>query len=153
TGYDNKGFEEMYTYNRGTEVIRCASCRPDGNPPTSDVEASQGGPFMADDGRVFFATRDSLVPQDTDGTVNDIYEFVGGRPQLISSGTAARDTTAGGAFFPVVRLGLESVSGDGRDVYFTTYDSLTTNDQNGPFVKFYDARAGGGFDFNYTLAP
>src|SRR5262249_36494438 len=77
----------------------------------------------------------------------------GGRPQLISSGTGARDTTAGGAFFPVVRLGLESVSSDGRDVFFTTYDTLTSNDQNGPFVKFYDARAGGGFDFKYTLAP
>ncbi len=153
TGYDNKGFKEMYSYSADTGTIRCASCRPDGLPPTDSVETSQGGPFMTDDGRVFFTTKDSLVPQDTNGNVIDVYEFVGGRPQLISSGTGLRDLTAGGAFFPAVRIGLEAVSGDGTDVYFSTYDTLVPDDQNGPFVKFYDARTGGGFDFQYQIAP
>ncbi len=46
---------------------------------------------MADDGRAFFATEDSLVPRDKNGDIFDVYEYVGGRPQLISSGLAARD--------------------------------------------------------------
>ena len=72
----------MYTYDPETGTIRCASCIPTGTPPTimrfeppgfrainttSDVLASQSGPFMSDDGRVAFATSDALVPQDTDG--------------------------------------------------------------------------------------
>ena len=40
---------------------------------------------MADDGRTFFATKDSLVPRDKNGEITDVYEYVGGRPQLISS--------------------------------------------------------------------
>ena len=45
---------------------------------------------MANDGRAFFATSDALVPQDTNGAV-DVYEYVDGRPQLITTGTAASD--------------------------------------------------------------
>ena len=41
---------------------------------------------MADDGRTFFATKDSLVPRDNNGAITDVYEYAGGRPQLISSG-------------------------------------------------------------------
>ena len=96
TGYDNHGFKEMYTYNAATEAIRCASCNPSGAAPTVNVQASQGGPFMSDDGRAFFATREALVPQDTDGII-DVYEFVDGRPQLITTGTGTRDFGAPGA--------------------------------------------------------
>ena len=155
TGYDNHGFKEMYTYDAETGAIRCASCRPDGIAPTVSVEASQGGPFMADDGRVFFSTKDALVPQDTDGGIIDVYEYAGGRPQLISSGTGTRDSTGGGGsnvFFPAVNTGLESVSADGVDVIFSTYDTLVSQDTNGPFIKFYDARTGGGFEPDPDLA-
>ena len=62
TSYDNKGFQEIYTYNPDTGLIRCASCNPTGAPPTADVEASQNGRFMADDGRTFFASKDALDP-------------------------------------------------------------------------------------------
>ncbi len=43
--------------------------------------------------------------------------------------------------------GLEGVSADGVDVFFSTFDTLVPEDQNGEFIKFYDARAGGGFPF------
>jgi hypothetical protein len=108
---------------------------------------------MADDGRVFFTTRDALVPEDANGNINDVYEFVNGRPQLITSGTGGRDTTGAGFLFPATRTGLESVSSDGRDVFFSTFETLVDEDVNGPFVKFYTARTGGGFDFQYELAP
>ncbi len=156
TGYDNRGFREMYTYGADAGAITCASCRPDGLPPTGDVLASQGGPFMADDGRAFFTTPDSLTPQDSNGNVLDVYEYVGGRPQLISAGTGSRDFTGGNtllSIFPGVHTGLESVSADGRDVYFSTFDTLVPEDHNGPFVKFYVARTGGGFTQLADLAP
>ena len=103
TAYDNHGWREMYTYDAETRTIKCASCIPDGSPPTimradppgfrsinktADVMASESGPFMANDGRVAFTTSDALVPQDTDG-VEDVYEYVDSRPRLISSGTSS----------------------------------------------------------------
>ena len=38
--------------------------------------------------------------------------------------------------------GLEAVSHDGTDVYFSTFETLVGRDHNGEFVKFYDARTG-----------
>ncbi len=158
TGYDSHGYREMYAYDADTSSLLCASCRPDGLPPTASVTAGQSGPFMSNDGRVFFNTKDSLVARDVDEGIIDVYEFVGGRPQLISSGTGSRDFTGGSAVqnileLPKARTGLESVSADGTDVYFSTYDSLVPQDHNGAFIKFYDARTGGGFDSAPEFAP
>ena len=107
--------------------------------------ASQSGRFMSDDGRVAFATSDALVEGDTDGLI-DVYEFVGGRPQLISSGTAQADLLPGNRFFPGEYTGVEAISHDGVDIFFSTYDTLAPDeDLNGQFLKFYDARTNGGF--------
>jgi hypothetical protein len=157
TAFDNAGFKQMYTYDAATREIFCASCNPSGLPPESDVEASQNGLFMANDGRAFFATHDSLVPRDSNGKIIDVYEYVGGRPQLITSGVGSRDFTGGskaiGLFLAGVNTGLEGVSRDGTDVYFSTYDTLVTEDQNGEFVKFYNARTNGGFAPAPELGP
>ncbi len=167
TGYDNHGWREMYTFDPETGMIRCASCIPDGTPPTimrfeppgfrainktADVLASESGPFMANDGRVAFTTSDALVPQDTDG-VEDVYEFVDSRPRLISSGTSQRSVFEGNAIYPPAYTGLESFSANGVDLYFSTYDTLTPQDHNGPFIKFYDARTNGGFPIPPPLQP
>lgn len=168
TGYDNQGWREMYTFNPKTGVIRCASCIPTGQPPTitrppeegtvaqfpsiperlepsKDVMASQSGRFMSDDGRTVFATTDALVEGDTDGII-DVYEFAGGRPNLISSGTAHHDLLEGNRFYPGEYVGVEAISHDGVDIYFSTYDTLAPEeDFNGEFLKFYDARTNGGF--------
>jgi hypothetical protein len=157
TSYDNDGFSQVYTYAADTAAIRCASCLPSGQPPTADAVTSQGGPFMADDGRTFFTTKDRLVPRDNNGAIFDVYEYVDGRPQLISSGLSARDFTGQsevlGLFTAPEFTGLESVSRDGTDVYFSTFDTLVKSDLNGEFVKFYDARASGGFPEDPVLAP
>ncbi len=150
TSYDNGGKPEMYLYEPGNQTIECASCRPDGTPPTSMVEGSQNGLFMTDDGRVFFSTKDGLVPQDTN-KIRDVYEFSGGSPRLISAGTGSVSAEAepgfsigfGGHSLP----GLTGVSRDGRDVFFATFDTLVGQDQNGNQLKFYDARSNGGFAF------
>ena len=109
---------------------------------------------MSDDGRAFFATREALVPQDTDGII-DVYEFVDGRPQLITTGTGTGTSASGlvQLFFVPEHIGLEGVSDDGTDVFFTTFDTLVPQDQNGNFVKFYDARTNGGFEPPPPLAP
>ena len=89
---------------------------------------------------MFFSTGDDLVPRDADG-VRDIYEYVDGRAQLISSGRSDARETARAA------VGLVSVSADGIDAFFATVDTLVGQDENGPFLKFYDARVNGGFPF------
>jgi hypothetical protein len=153
TGYDNQGFREMYTYDADTRALTCASCIPNGDPPTAGVEASGGGLFMSDDGRAFFSTTDALVPTDTNRGITDVYEYVDGRPQLITAGTGLTDLYAGGIFYPPHKTGLEGVSADGVDVYFSTFDTLVPQDHNGLFLKFYDARTDGGFEFDPGLLP
>jgi hypothetical protein len=151
TSYDNAGHLEMYSYTPATGAIVCDSCRPDGQPPTADVAASQDGLFLTSDGRAFFSTPEPLVPQDTNqGT--DVYEFVDGRPQLITPGTgtatAGTGSFGGGGGGNLVSVdeipGLVAVSANGTDVYFSTFDSLISEDHNGNFLKFYDARTNGG---------
>jgi hypothetical protein len=157
TSYNSEKHDEVYAYNAETNVMRCASCNPSGAKPMSGshvVSVSESGPFMSNDGRVFFATKESLVPQDTDG-IRDIYEYTEGHAQLISSGTGDRDSTGGletvSFFFGDTQTGLESVSRDGTDVYFSTFETLVPDDKNGSFVKIYDARTNGGFDFTPEL--
>ncbi|HEX3241895.1 MAG TPA: hypothetical protein VHQ97_02345 [Solirubrobacterales bacterium] len=148
TPYDNRGFRQVYTYDSDNGTLACASCRP-GVPPTNNISVSQGGKFMADDGRTFFDTKDPLVPRDRNGEITDTYEYAGGRPQLISSGLASRDFTGESEIFSLFQApettGLEAVSRDGFDVYFSTFDTMVSEDHNGQFVKFYDARTNGGF--------
>jgi hypothetical protein len=105
---------------------------------------------MSNDGRAFFYTPDALVPQDSN-KLHDVYEYVGGRPQLITTGTSAADTQNTGN---QVRLtGLAGVSVDGVNVFFSTFSTLVGQDEIGPFVKYYDARTGGGFPFHASGAP
>jgi hypothetical protein len=157
SSYDNRGFREMYTFDPEAERITCVSCNPSGAAPIGDVAASQGGRFMADDGRAFFTTRDALVPRDRDGKILDVYEYVSGRPQLITSGLGARDYTGGSETISLLlkpqHTGLEAVSRSGTDVFFSTYETLVSEDHNGEFVKFYDARTGGGFANDPEPAP
>ncbi len=144
TSYDNRGHMEMYSFTPATGELLCDSCIPSGAPPTSEVYGAQNGLFMTDDGRTFFSTEDALVPQDTDGT-EDVYEFVDGRPQLISTGTTAVNAAATGLIGSETMPGLVAVSADGTDVYFATYDVLVPQDENGETIKIYDARTDGGF--------
>jgi hypothetical protein len=145
TTYDNDGKAEMYVYDRDARTVTCASCRPDGQPPSFDVEGSQNGRFMTDDGRAFFATKESLVPRDANG-INDVYEFVGARPQLITSGSGSEEGET-------LQEGLVGVTANGVDVFFGTYDTLVAQDESGTVYKFYDARTNGGFPFNKPPAP
>ena len=146
TPYETGGYAQMYRYDAETGSLVCVSRNPSGAPPTATVEGSLNGRFMSDDGRVFFSTRDALTPRDADG-ITDIYEYVNGRAQLISTGIG--ETNGSGAAI----VGLVGVSADGTDAFFSTYETLVGQDRNGPFYKFYDARTGGGFRFVPPQAP
>ena len=154
TSYDNAGQEEMYSYDPAERKLICVSCRPDGEPPTVDVEASKMGLFMSNDGRSFFSTEDPLVPTDTNEE-QDVYEYNEGRPQLITTGTGTSQAHLGGfgGSGNKGEEGLAGVSADGVNVYFSTRDILVPQNHNGPFLAFYDARTDGGFPYEPPLAP
>ena len=149
SAYDNAGFREMYGFNVATGSVECVSCIPSGEPPTANIEASTSGFFMSDDGRTFFGTTDALVAQDTNQG-SDVYEYVEGRPQLISTGRGQIYRRPTGRIIPITLMG---VSPNGVDVYIATYDTLVPQDENGAFLKFYDARTGGGFPFTQKSPP
>jgi hypothetical protein len=148
TQYDNRNYKEMYRYTPATREMVCVSCLPSGEAPTSDTQASIDGLFMADDGRTFFSTDDALVHTDTNHA-QDVYEYVDGHPQLITLGTGDTRIPKSLSLFAETLEpappGLVGVSADGKDVFFGAYDTLVPQDKNGLFLKFYDARSGGGF--------
>jgi hypothetical protein len=149
SAYENSGFLEMYSFDPSTGSVECVSCIPSGEPPTVDIEASISGFFMSNDGRPFFGTTDALVAQDTNEG-SDVYEYVEGRPQLISTGRGQIYRRPTGRIIPITLMG---VSPNGVDVYIATYDTLVPQDENGAFLKFYDVRTGGGFEFTPASAP
>jgi hypothetical protein len=143
-GYDNTDATtgsphvEVYRYTFADDRLVCASCRPDGTRPTGSANLSpaalRGNPprnITPDASEVFFDTTDTLVARDTNGK-QDVYEYTGGRPQLVSTGTDRNDAT------------FQNASADGDDVFFSTAGRLVGQDFD-DHVDLYDARVGGGF--------
>jgi hypothetical protein len=148
TSYDNAGQGELYLYDAKSGGLTCVSCNPSGTPATSEayltgnllsVGAEPRNAFLtrnlSDDGsRVFFQTKEALVPQDTNGQT-DVYEWerggAGGRLYLISTGQSGDQSYFGDA------------SADGNDVFFFTRQQLVGQDRD-ENADLYDARVGGG---------
>jgi len=150
--FDNTGFAAVYLFRPGSGELICASCNPTGvrsSGPSTIPGALLNGttptPYkpraLSSDGkRLFFDSRESLFPLDTNSDT-DVYQWEaqgtgsclkpGGCVNLISSGRAA-----GGAAF------LDA-SADGSDVFFLTDASLVPADPG--VMDVYDARQGGGF--------
>ena len=136
TGVKNAGKSSAYLFDRASgQPPVCVSCNPTlTEDPTQQGEATfpKNGLTITDDGRLFFNTVASLSVEDTGGT-QDIYEWTGGRPRLISSGIGRFDSE------------LLTVTHDGTDAFFYTHDTLDPKiDENGERTKIYDARVGGG---------
>jgi Tol biopolymer transport system component len=152
TGYDNTDAtsgepdQEVFVYDELEDHLACVSCNPTNAPPIggagipSGTSATYKPRVISDDGRrVFFNSKDALVAADNNRR-QDVYEFVDGRPQLISSG-ADGDLS-----------GLVDVSADARDVFFTTRARLVPQDRDSG-ADIYDARIGGGFPPEAELMP
>ncbi|MGA7703957.1 MAG: hypothetical protein WB998_03565 [Solirubrobacteraceae bacterium] len=152
TGYENEKTEQLFVYEYGGNGVDCISCDRSGAPPIGRAEGSSFSAFLpvsneetaslnwmsADGDRVFFDSREPLVPQDTNGR-NDVYEWEHeginecteerGCIYLISGGTAPE-----GSYM------IDS-SLNGNDVFFTTRAKLVGEDQN-ENIDVYDAHVG-----------
>ena len=167
TGFDNVGpclvvsgtddftdgpCPEVYVYQAATGKLSCPSCNPTGvRPlgfshllvfPRATGAATPSPRYLTDSGRLFFDSQDSLSPFDTNGRVEDVYEFepdtVGG---CASGGGCVRLVSAG-------RSGVDSnffaTDPSGKNAFFTSQDRLLEGDKD-DLIDLYDAREGGGF--------
>jgi hypothetical protein len=151
-GYDNDGFREVFLYDSTTQKLSCPSCNSSGElpigPATLPLARQLSGEdpqppvrYLTDEGRLYFDSRDSLTPFDTNGGVEDVYQYEpngsGGckRPvgcvNLISAGHEPIDSN------------FQAIDGTGKSVFFTTRDQLTVKDHD-ELVDLYVAREGGG---------
>ncbi len=162
-----RGCDEVYLYDVEGSRLSCASCNPTGAVPVGPIKPVTGiklasqlntvplwtTPFeqpryLSEDGsRLFFLSEEGLVPADKNGE-QDVYEFERtgagdcstsmptyvpaseGCLALVSSGRAD-----GSSYF------IEAGS-NGGDVFFSTLQSLTSDDGDGNY-DIYDARVGG----------
>ncbi len=90
------------------------------------------GLALAEDGEVFFQSRDALTPGALAGDAN-VYAYREGDVYLIYGGTEEGPA-----------VGLIGADESGRDVFFTTVDSLVPQDTDTQ-QDIYDARVEGGF--------
>jgi hypothetical protein len=160
TGYDNVDVvskaadDEIFLFDAATDTLSCASCSPTGAPSTGYAKIPAvtqpifggGAPpraagylqrSLADDGRVFFSTPESLSPRASDGQSN-VYEYEydaetkSGELNLISSGTSPDPSY------------FYDASASGNDVFFITSQELPSGASASEF-RVYDAREDGGF--------
>lgn len=169
TGYDNRvsgggecaprvtGGEacfEVFEYSATTHRLTCASCNPTGQRPLGQSNLSllrslgfepshpqPGNLSREGGGRLFFESQDALSGQDSNGRVQDVYEWeplgascgkANGCISLISTGHAA-----GESWF------VDSTP-SGNNAFFITRQPLLPRDQDEQ-LDLYDARVGGGF--------
>jgi hypothetical protein len=138
---DTDSTADLYRWNQADGWL-CVTCQPPGVASAGDSigpgpnlapKSGRRMIAMSDDGqRIFFVTRDALVPEDTNGSVRDVYEWHDGNISLLSSGTYSNDVKLLGA------------SHDGNDVFIYTEQRLVgwDSDDTG---DIYDVRVGGGF--------
>ena len=165
TSYANAGFDELYLYEATSGRLTCVSCNPSGAPATSAAyltgnQLSLGGEprnafltrNLSDDGsRVFFQTKEALVPQDTNEQT-DVYEWEregAGGAGGCSRSSASFNAGSGGCLY-LISTGESAdqsyfgdASADGGDVFFFTRQPLVGQDQDDN-DDLYDARVEGG---------
>jgi hypothetical protein len=139
---------EVYEYNADAsgEALTCASCNPSGARPVG--QSSFGGDegsalepyvrehytsrnFSEDGSRLFFQSKDALVPKDSNGLQN-VFEYEDGHVYRISD-------VAGGYYSSFM-----DASANGDDVFIATTDRLLPQD-TGLRSAVYDARVDGGY--------
>lgn len=136
--YVHDGTTEVYVYDDDAQRLTCVSCPSGGQDPTGD--ASLRSPTntwgvqprnFTSGGGLLFETPERLTADDTDDQI-DVYEYVDGRPRLVSTGTST-DTHF-----------LDN-SVDGSSIFLMTRDSLVAADDDHGYQDVYVVRDGGGF--------
>jgi hypothetical protein len=151
----SKGLSEVYEYAADSAHLSCVSCNSTDREPLglshlSLLKLSPKFPPLRQpqnlspegEGRLFFESQDALSPRDTNGRIQDVYQWEpegigscqlsGGCVSLISSGHS-----------PVDSMFLDS-SSNGADAFFITREQLLPRDRDEQ-LDLYDARIGGGF--------
>lgn len=124
---------DIYKRFGTTTTLMSVGSQPGVDLDTNFVTASKDG------SRLFFSTRDQLVPQDTDAGL-DIYERSGGLTTLFPSTSAAVATTGAVDY----QLFLPGSSQDGSRLLFTTRQQLVATDTDGA-IDLYLRSSGGAF--------
>jgi hypothetical protein len=102
------------------------------------------GSSVAENGTVVFTSQLALTPQAVSGApreTENVYEYRGGQVYLISAGD---EVTRIPYEVHQERTRLFGIDESGRDVFFSTADSLVPQDTDTQF-SWYDAREDGGF--------
>jgi hypothetical protein len=150
--YEGRCFE-LYLYSYASDTLTCVSCNPSGAPPKGNAsfETRRLGivfpnqnlsqPLSDDGRRVFFNSRDTLVPFDTNGKI-DVYEYdvESGKLALVSSGECNCDSY------------FEAASPSGDDVFIVTGEQLVRIDKDNLY-DLYDVRVNGGIASQNALLP
>jgi hypothetical protein len=140
TDRSTDGNHQVYRFDAPQDRIDCVSCTPTNAITRADAFLSPNGLNIDDGGRVYFTSPEQLTLRDTNRRT-DAYEWEElpgaeqGRVNLISTGTG------------VVNAALASVDHSGKNAYFYTRESIIPQDDNGPTMKVYTAREGGGYSY------
>ncbi|NLT05756.1 MAG: hypothetical protein GXY03_05525 [Solirubrobacterales bacterium] len=139
------GVHQVQLYDADDDSLTCVSCPASGDPQVGEARihgrttgsADRPGRMglrrnVTNDGRVFFNALDQLVSADSN-SLFDVYEYDDGEHKLLSSGTGPYDQL------------LWGVGPDGREVMFTSHESLVAADFDNGDQDLYVARVGGGF--------
>ncbi len=159
-GPQNDLTPQYYRYDDDDRSLVCVSCPADGSPPrggvirglvSAGIEKSPNLTPLSSAGDFAFVAPTALVPADQDtagagqapeaGT--DVYEWRDGRLLLVTDGLTATQ----GAVPEVA-----GVTPSGRDVFFRQAAQLTP-DAIDAYMRLYDARIGGGFEFPAPPPP
>jgi hypothetical protein len=146
TGYDSEGKREAYLYSVDNNFTACVSCRRDGLPSVassfldkplpegvSATDPDSPPQIISEDGsRIFFISPNRLASGATEGK-EALYQWENGQISFIA------DSVPGSGF----SLQFAGSSESGDNVFFTTLDQLTWQDQDGQ-LDVYVARPGGG---------
>ncbi len=149
----NGGKAQFYRYDDRDRSLVCVSCPQDGSTSATGVEADDLGKVAAGQGMFAFSTTAPLVNADQNTATGagqnpasgtDAYEWRDGRLLLITDGL----TNWSPQFPPRV----QAVSASGRDVFFIASAPLTP-DALDDYLRVYDARIGGGFEYPKPPPP
>jgi hypothetical protein len=125
----------------GNPTLQCLDVYERSGGTTNWISTGGNGAYNAsfaaasqDGSRVFFHTRETLAPTDVDNGAQDIYQRSGGVTTQISTG-------------PVGGTGAHSsdlvgISKDGARVFFHTYESLVSADNDGNWLDVYERYSG-----------
>ena len=155
------GCDELYVYN-GRSGLACVSCNPrqgvevSGNAELGFHEAVHPDitsmfltrNLSADGNRVFFQSKEALVPEDTNG-VRDVYEWERAGTGSCASSSKGFAASSGGCLY-LISTGQSSeesyfgdASSEGGSVFFFTRQRLVSQEQDNN-ANVYDAREDGG---------